>query len=376
MRQKIFLLGIGNVGIETMAQILEADIDTHKHHKNPTEILGFADRERYVFRPEGIREKIHSKISAKAYLASYGKAYKTPDEIAQKINNTLSKGSDQEEQIIFVDATDGGQSLLNFHCNIIDNYPAFSIVTANKNPLILGDSNSFKKLIRFHKRYEYETTFMADSGIIDFLNEQRNVVDIPTRVDAMLSGSLGYILSAFQKEETPPFSAILQKAIDDGLTEPNPAVDLSGKDVARKLVILARTLGFFHTTLNHIQLTPLFPCEGKSKEALLAELENTGDATLNQFRSQAKEHDYCWRYIASFQNTPGNALPQLIVGLKKYPLDHAFATLEGTKNRFECDTHIQQNYVVEADGAGVKKTAQALRKGIVSLIPWGVPQYD
>jgi len=182
------------------------------------------------------------------------------------------------------------------------------------------------------------------------------------RVEGIFSGTLSYLFNAF--DGTVPFSAVVQQARELGLTEPDPRDDLSGQDVARKLLIIARHAGFALGT-DEVQVENLVPGALRSldTEAFLARLAEL-DAPLAARHAQAKARGAVLRFLARL-NQRGHAR----VGLAEVPLTHPAAQLYGTDNQFALTTtrYHAQPLVIQGPGAGPEVTAQALLGDVLAL---------
>ncbi len=224
----------------------------------------------------------------------------------------------------------------------------YGVVLANKRPLS-GDRAIFAQLTA-HGTTWYEATVGAGLPVISTLQALLATGDEVQRIEASLSGTLGYLCSALA--DGTPLSAALAVAQDNGWTEPDPRDDLSGADVARKALILARTCGL-PWTLDDIPATPLFPPElaSGSVAAFLAALP-AHDGALGAQSTAARAAGATLRYSATI--TPGGAQ----VAMQPVPLAHPLAALRGTDNLIAfTTTRYPSPLVVQGAGAGTAVTA-------------------
>lgn len=237
-------------------------------------------------------------------------------------------------------------------------------VMSNKKPLAYS-WQEFKKLQHIadtHKlKIRYEATVGAGLPIIDTLHKLSDTGDEIISIQGCLSGSLGWILS--KMEEGYAFSEALEGAHKHGYTEPNPLEDISGNDVARKALILARYLGN-PISWEDVKLEPLCKIDlsFKDVEQLLIYAKNFNQDFERQFK-EAIEKQCTLRYIASITKD------HVSVQLQEVPLESAFGRLKGTSNQVEIVTkRYQHNHlIVSGPGAGAEVTAAGVLNDIIHI---------
>jgi aspartokinase/homoserine dehydrogenase 1 len=211
--------------------------------------------------------------------------------------------------------------------------------------------------------YLYETTVGAGLPIIQTLENLTETGDRVHHIEGILSGTLSYLFNAFDGER--PFSEILTQAKEAGFTEPDPRDDLSGMDVARKVVILAREMGL-ELELDDVAVEGLVP------DAL-------GDGTVEAFLERLPEHDETMTDILRTAQAEGKVLRFVgsvkrdgtaSVRLRRYPTDHAFARISHTDNivRFQTDRYRQNPLIVQGPGAGPQVTAAGVFADLLRLM--------
>lgn len=232
------------------------------------------------------------------------------------------------------------------------------VVLANKRPLT-GTLAAFTGLTA-HGKTRYEATVGAGLPIISTLQNLLDSGDTLLQIEASMSGTLAYLCSAL--EQAQPLSTAVQTARSRGWTEPDPRDDLSGADVARKALILARTAGL-PWEMSAVPSEPWFPPELAtiSVEEFMQRLSDL-DARFAAEVARARAQNMALRYVATI--TPAGAS----VGLKHLPVDHPLATLRGTDNLFALTTarYETQPLVVRGPGAGVDVTAAGVLGDIVA----------
>ena len=239
------------------------------------------------------------------------------------------------------------------------------IITPNKKANT--DTMEFYRTLRAASRatgrhYLYETTVGAGLPIINTLRDLVQTGDQVLKIEGVLSGTLSYIFNTF--DGTKPFSEIVKEARHKGYTEPDPRDDLSGMDVGRKLVILAREMGMT-LELTDVRIESLVPeslREG-SVEEFLKHL-NRHDAAMTDLLAQARSRDEVLRYVGVV-----NPEGQCSVELKSYPRLHAFAGTTGSDNivAFKTQRYHIQSLIVQGPGAGPDVTAGGVFADLLRL---------
>ena len=201
--------------------------------------------------------------------------------------------------------------------------------------------------------YLYEATVGAGLPIITTLRDLRETGDEIHRIDGIFSGTLAYLFNVW--DGMTPFSAIVRDAKAKGFTEPDPRDDLSGMDVARKLVILAREMGM-RLEVSDVALEGLIPphlvdCPPEEFMERLGEL----DAPMLARLESARAADRVLRYVAALDASSGRAT----VGLMELARTHPFANINLTDNivQFVTSRYHQNPLVVQGPGAGPAVTA-------------------
>jgi aspartokinase/homoserine dehydrogenase 1 len=239
------------------------------------------------------------------------------------------------------------------------------VVTANKKaqsgPLQYYDELlSSRRSTRSH--FLYETSVGAGLPVIQTLRDLKETGDEIDAIEGIFSGTLAYLFNVF--DGSTPFSAIVREARDNGYTEPDPREDLSGMDVARKLIILARELGL-RLELDDIEVESLVPAslENKSIDEFLDEL-TAYDADMLKRYQTASSNGQVLRYVGSLDKN-GKAT----VRLESLPAEHSFAHINLTDNivRFVSGRYSDNPLVVQGPGAGPAVTAAGVFADLLRL---------
>jgi aspartokinase/homoserine dehydrogenase 1 len=247
---------------------------------------------------------------------------------------------------VLVDATASAELPLHYESWIAK---GINIITPNKkcNAGPLAAYRNLRDAARNHQRYFlYETNVGAGLPIIHTLRGLVETGDRIIKIEGVLSGTLSYIFNNLDGTRT--FSEIVSEAHALGLTEPDPREDLSGVDVARKLIILAREMGL-EVEMDTVQVESLVPKD---------------DESIAQLLNSARTRSEVLRYVGTIESD-GN----MTAGLRAYPLDHPFASLNGSDNivSFQTARYNTQPMIVRGPGAGPEVTAAGVFADLLRL---------
>jgi aspartokinase/homoserine dehydrogenase 1 len=255
--------------------------------------------------------------------------------------------------------------------SIVDAYPAFieanlHIITPNKwaNALPWRRYATLMELLeRRQKYFLFEANVGAGLPVVSTLRDLIASGDEIVRIEGILSGTLSYLFNTF--DGTVPFSTLVADAHRMGFTEPDPREDLSGMDVARKLLILARQIGST-MDLNEVQVDSLVPkplSRGKFSEKILSAFAKYDHAMADRF-ARAAARGNVLRYVGTFANGRASA------GLKEYPRQHPIAAAKGSDNviAFTTTRYARTPLVVQGPGAGADVTAMGVFSDVLKLL--------
>ena len=239
------------------------------------------------------------------------------------------------------------------------------VITPNKKANT-GTLDYYRELQQAARRadahYFYETTVGAALPIIQTLRDLVQTGDQVRRIEGVFSGTLSYLFNSF--DGSTPFSRIVEAARDRGYTEPDPREDLSGMDVARKVVILAREMGM-DTGLEDMEIEGLIP-------------EGLEEGSVDEFLVRLADHDDAMRAIVDEARSSGKVLRFVgvidpvdgcQVSLRSYDSDHPFARISLTDNivTFQTDRYSENPLVVQGPGAGPEVTAGGVFADLLRL---------
>ena len=340
----IFICGVGTVGAQLIEQIQQQQSTLLREQHMQLNVVGIANSRTAIFNAEGID------------LTNYRDQLQEAEPLRlATINAQLSTLHNS----IFVDCTASAE--------VADTYLTFlenniSVVTANK----IAASGAYTHYLRLKQtalkhgvKFLFETNVGAGLPIISTINDLRNSGDKILRIEAVLSGTLNFIFNELSAEV--PFSETIRRAKEQGYSEPDPRIDLSGKDVIRKLVILAREAGY--------------PVEQEDVEKHLFVPEDYFQGSVDDFwkhlpeldadfearRQELEKNGLRWRFVASLNEGKTR------VSLETVDATHPFYQLEGSNNIVLITTERYHDYpmMIRGYGAGAGVTAAGVFANIM-----------
>lgn len=346
----LFILGCGNVGAELIRQV------------------------------QTQRPYLDSKgISANVRLIANSKYYCADDALGSiewrpMLEQSKESLSNEKLQQLLLSGRYVNPTIVDCTCSdeISANYAdyldmGFNLVTANKKANS-SDMDNYRNIrqsaSRRFRHFFYETNVGAGLPILKTLDSLLCSGDKVHNISGILSGSLSYILGLV--EEGMPMSQAVSQAKEQGFTEPDPRDDLSGMDVARKILILARELGA-ELELKDIQLSSLLPDDFNtdgSVEDFMTSLPKIDEHFATLF-DKAKADNATLKYVASFKDG------QLSVGLQQVSADHPLYAIKGGENAIAVysDYYSPIPFVIKGYGAGASVTASGIFSDILQTLP-------
>ena len=254
---------------------------------------------------------------------------------------------------------------------IVDAYPAFvhadlHIITPNKRANVLPwrRYSALMELLKSRrKHFLYEANVGAGLPIMSTLRDLIASGDVIAKVEGIFSGTLSYLFNNF--DGTAPFSELVRDAHRMGLTEPDPRDDLSGRDVGRKLLILARQIGST-MDIDDVRVDSLVAprlARGRFSPRFFESFA-AQDAAMGKRLKQAQSRGAVLRYVGMLEGDRARA------GIQEFPRDHPFATTKGSDNiiAFTTERYARTPLVVQGPGAGADVTAMGVFSDILKLL--------
>jgi aspartokinase/homoserine dehydrogenase 1 len=342
----LFIVGTGNVGSKLLAQIAQQQDYLLKHLGLQVRIAGLANSRKMVFGDEDIdpgnwKERLDAGETMNI------------DQFLLRIQEKNLRNS------VFVDVT-ANDRVASTYAELF--LKSISVVACNK----IAASSSFavyqqlkNRSREFNASFLFETNVGASLPIIGTLNDLLRSGDRIARIEAVLSGTLNYVFNHY--DGTRPFSEVVRQAQLEGYTEPDPRLDLSGTDVMRKIMILAREAGE-EMEMSDITNTSFLPasCMEGSVDDFYQEMARQ-ENHFRQLYDEAVAAGKKLKFVASYEN--GKAT----VGLKHIDPAHDFYHLYGKDNivLFYTQRYIDYPMVVKGAGAGAEVTASGVFADII-----------
>jgi aspartokinase/homoserine dehydrogenase 1 len=353
-RMELVLLGMGQIG-----QALAALLRQVKRPSLSLRVVAAIDRSGFIFDPQGISPKgLGVLVAEKRKGRQLADLPEGQAAGSQKAVQHIARYALTRPVLVDLTADDTAPVLEQALIGGMD------LVLANKRPLAdrRGVSDLLWQTARARgRRILHEATVGAGLPIIDTYHKLVESGDQVERIEGLLSGTLGSVLDDLSAGVR--FSEAVKRAMERGYTEPDPREDLSGMDVARKALILARLLGY-SGELSPDSVESLVPpwAQSLSKEEFLGRLEELDEAWVARVR-EARKSGAVLRYIA--QVTPS----QVAVGVRAVPESSPFARVKGSDNQlvFTTARYKQNPLVITGPGAGAEVTAAGVLNDILRL---------
>ena len=346
-RVNLFCAGVGNVGGTLLGQIQKAHDDLLSEHAIDLRVVGLANSRQFVLDAEGVAlncwQELMDEDSIQGGLSSFISSIK---------NLNL-------ENALFVDNT-ASEAVAGVYEEVLQ--ASIGVVASNK--IAAADTQArYEELKRIARakntQYRFETNVGAGLPVIDTIEHLVQSGDRIHRIDAVLSGTLNYLFSTFGSE--CGFVESVKGAMDAGFTEPDPRIDLSGVDVQRKILILAREAGYTMEMADVENPGFLPPALMEGSVADFLDKLPTAEEDMQTRLAQAASEGLQLRYVASFElNASGE--PKARVGLQALPPTHAFCQLQGSDNAvmLHTDRYVDRPLVIQGAGAGADVTAMGV----------------
>lgn len=344
----LFVCGVGTVGGQLLEQIHNQYEELKRTKRLKLNVVGIATSKKALFNSDGIDLANYRELLADA-----------PESNESKLSDAIIEMNCFNS--VFVDCT-ASKEVAEIYQPLLEHN--ISVIAANK----IAASSSYEKYARLKETalargvfFRYETNVGAGLPIIGTINDLRNSGDVILKIEAVLSGTLNFIFNEISADVT--LSEAVRRAKEQGYSEPDPRIDLSGKDVIRKLVILAREAGYKVEKTDveaHLFIPDEF-FEGSIDEFWknLPKLDADFEARRKQLDAEGKR----WRFVATFDHG------KLSVALKEVDRTHPFYNLQGSNNIVALTTERYREYpmLIQGYGAGASVTAAGVFANIMSI---------
>ncbi len=344
----LFICGVGTVGKSLLEQIHHQQEKLMRELRLKLNVVGIASSNKAIFTREGIDLGTYRQQLAEAPQSDINRL--RDEVIGMNIFNS-----------VFIDCTASAE-VAGLYADFLEHN--INVVAANKIAAS-SDYANYRRLKQIAQKrgvkFLFETNVGAGLPIIRTINDLHNSGDKILRIEAVLSGTLNFIFNTISKDI--PFSETVRMAKEEGYSEPDPRIDLSGKDVIRKLVILAREAGY-EISQEDVEAKLFIP--QSFFDGTLDEFWNnlpSLDADFEERRKELEKDNKVWRFVAKFENG------QASVALQEFESNHSFYVLEGSNNIVLLTTERYREYpmLIQGYGAGASVTAAGVFADIMSL---------
>ncbi len=348
----LFISGTGNVGSKLLAQLQQQQHYLQDHLRLQVRISGIANSRKMLFNDEGIDlSKWRELLQASETM------------VMTDLVSIIKKKNLRNSVFIDVTAND----------DVAETYPYFlqksiSVVACNK--IACSSSYEYYKKLKdlareFNVVFLFETNVGAGLPVIGTLNDLLRSGDKVNRIEAVLSGTLNFVFNNYNGEKS--FAKVVKQAQDEGYTEPDPRLDLSGVDVMRKIMILARETGE-NLEMEDISNNSFMPesCMQGDVENFYNEMEKH-EAHFREIYNEAEAKNQKLKFVASYNSSPLSGGSKASVGLQHINPQHDFYHLYGKDNAvlFYTNRYTEQPLVVKGAGAGAEVTASGVFADII-----------
>ncbi|MBR5689934.1 MAG: bifunctional aspartate kinase/homoserine dehydrogenase I [Prevotella sp.] len=365
----LFICGVGTVGSKLIEQIRSQYDELKEHSRLKLNVVGIANSKKAIFERDGI-DLGHYKELLKAPLSSpegdtseNSSNFKAIEAPSGAVGGAAARhfiGMNIFNSV-FVDCT-ASKEISDLYQDFLEHN--INIVTANK----IAASSAFEAYSRLKQtamergvKFLFETNVGAGLPIIGTINDLRNSGDRILKIEAVLSGTLNFIFNALSSEVT--FSEAVRQAKEQGYSEPDPRIDLSGTDVVRKIIILTREAGYKVEQADvekHLFVPDEF-FKGSIDDfwKRLPQLDADFEARRRQLEAEGKY----WRFVATMEGGKTR------VGLQEVPLGHPFYNLQGSNNIVMLTTERYREFpmLIQGYGAGASVTAAGVFANVMSI---------
>ncbi|KAI0346632.1 hypothetical protein BDW22DRAFT_1323917 [Trametopsis cervina] len=352
----VAIVGVGLVGSELISQLLALP------SPSPYKLVSLTTSKRTVFSAEGL------SVTPETWSSALSSSTATPD------LHALAEALSKLDRAVLVDNTASP--------DVADLYPEFlkrgvHVVTPNKKAFS-GSQKLYDEILKASQegkaRWLNESTVGAGLPVVQTLKDMVASGDKIKKIEGVFSGTMSYIFNEFStaSPEGPAFSSVVRIAREKGYTEPHPADDLNGADVARKLAILARSIPSLQNSLPEgylsVSTRSLVPTalDSVTSGSDFVDRLPEFDAEFEKLKDEARQEGSVLRFVGVIDVEEGIVKADL----EKYPTTHPFATsLGGSDNIiiFHTERYSPRPLIVQGAGAGASVTAMGVMSDLLKL---------
>ena len=344
----LFICGIGTVGGKLLEQIKSQYEELKERSRLKLNVVGIASSKKAIFNRDGIDLNHYHELLEESEPSN-----------AEKLKTSILGMNIFNS--VFVDCT-ASKDIASLYQDLLEHN--ISIIAANK----IAASSEYENYAQLKQTalqrgvlFRFETNVGAGLPIIGTINDLKHSGDKILKIEAVLSGTLNFIFNELSADV--PFSETVRRAKEQGYSEPDPRIDLSGTDVVRKLVILSREAGY-RVELSDVKKELFIPSDffNSTEEEFWKNLPSL-DESFEQKRKELEAQDKKWRFVATLDHG------ETQVALKAVDHNHPFYNLEGSNNIVLLTTERYKEYPMQIQGygAGASVTAAGVFANIMSI---------
>lgn len=344
----LFICGIGTVGGKLLEQIKSQYEELKERSRLKLNVVGIASSKKAIFNRDGIDLNHYHELLEESEPSN-----------AEKLKTSILGMNIFNS--VFVDCT-ASKDIASLYQDLLEHN--ISIIAANK----IAASSEYGNYAQLKQTalqrgvlFRFETNVGAGLPIIGTINDLKHSGDKILKIEAVLSGTLNFIFNELSADV--PFSETVRRAKEQGYSEPDPRIDLSGTDVVRKLVILSREAGY-RVELSDVKKELFIPSDffNSTEEEFWKNLPSL-DESFEQKRKELEAQGKKWRFVATLDHG------ETQVALKAVDHNHPFYNLEGSNNIVLLTTERYKEYPMQIQGygAGASVTAAGVFANIMSI---------
>ena len=344
----LFICGIGTVGGKLLEQIKSQYEELKERSRLKLNVVGIASSKKAIFNRDGIDLNHYHELLEESEPSN-----------AEKLKTSILGMNIFNS--VFVDCT-ASKDIASLYQDLLEHN--ISIIAANK----IAASSEYENYAQLKQTalqrgvlFRFETNVGAGLPIIGTINDLKHSGDKILKIEAVLSGTLNFIFNELSADV--PFSETVRRAKEQGYSEPDPRIDLSGTDVVRKLVILSREAGY-RVELSDVKKELFIPSDffNSTEEEFWKDLPSL-DESFEQKRKELEAQGKRWRFVATLDHGKTQ------VALKAVDHNHPFYNLEGSNNIVLLTTERYKEYPMQIQGygAGASVTAAGVFANIMSI---------